>query len=113
MAQIIPLDNSPNQQFTATLNVDGSPLTLQFKIYYNEMAGYWMMDIADANGNPLLASRPLITGSWPAANLLQQFAYLKIGSAYIINASGSAMDYPDKTNLGTDFVLLWDDTATP
>jgi hypothetical protein len=108
--QIIPLDTSPNQKFAATLNVDGKPLTLQFSVYYNEMGGYWLMDVADASGKPLLASCPLVTGSWPAANLLQQFAYLKIGSAFIINVSGVAMDYPDKTNLGTDFVLLWSDT---
>lgn len=109
--QVVPLDNSPNQTFAISLSVDGSILQLNLAISFAEMAGYWLMDISDVNGNLLLASIPLITGEWPAANLLAQYAYLGIGSAYVINAGQAAIDYPDSVSLGTSFVLVWSDTA--
>lgn len=108
--QIIPLSTAPAQSLQVALSVDGRPITLRLTIRYNEMAGYWVMAIADSTGVLLLDSIPLVTGSYPAANLLQQYAYLGIGSAYIINASGVAQDYPNATDLGSDFVLLWGDT---
>lgn len=110
MAQIVPLTNNPNQTIQVTLNVDGQNLTLRLSLLYNSMAGYWLMDIADQNGNDIVVGIPLITGDYPAANLLMQQRYLEIGSCYIINYGQVAADYPDATNLGTDFILLWDDT---
>ena len=110
-AQIVPLDTSPNQNFQIALSVDGATLTLQLTIRYNEMASLWMMTIRDSSGNLLLDSVPMVTGDFPAGNLLQQHGYLKIGSAYIINVSGGTSDRPDATNLGTSFLLLWSDTA--
>ncbi len=110
-AQIIPITpNSGNQTLQVTLSVDGGVLKLQLTLAYNAMAGYWVMTIADNSGNLILDSIPLVTGAYPAANVLEQFAYLAIGSAFIINASGVAQDHPDSTNLGSDFLLLWDDT---
>jgi hypothetical protein len=110
---IIPLDNSPNQNFQVTVNVDGNLITLAIELRYNSMAGYWVMTISDTLGNIVLDSIPLITGVWPAANLLRQYQYLGIGSAYILNASGPipGLDYPNNTDLGSDFVLLWGDSA--
>jgi hypothetical protein len=108
--QLIPLDNSPNQSFTITLSVDGSTLTLKFAINFSSMAGYWLMRIWDASGNLLLSSVPLLTGEWPAANILAQYGYLRLGSAFLIS-NGSLADYPDSTNLGSEFQLWWGDTA--
>jgi hypothetical protein len=146
--QVVPLSTAPNQSFAAALNVDGAALTLNLDIHFNEMAGYWVMSISDANNNLLIDSVPMLTGSWPAGNLLAQQQYLKIGSAYIVNVSNinsvspsstaaggdigfgqggfgqggyggagyggstglGGLDYPDDTNLGTDFELWWDDT---
>lgn len=108
--QIIPLTSSPNQTFTTQLTVDGQPLTLNFTIGYSEMAGYWQMAISDVNQNLLIASVPLITGWYPAANMLAQYGYLKIGSAYILNTGNANTDYPGPTNLES-FSLLWGDTA--
>ena len=109
--QIVPLDSSPNQAFSVSLSVDNATLTLNLSISYRELAGYWVMKIADANNNTLIGCVPLLCGVYPAANLLSQYGYMRIGSAYIINASGTSQDHPDATNLGTDFVLLWSDTA--
>jgi hypothetical protein len=109
--QKIPLDNSPNQTFQCTLTVGSRNITLSFKLCYNEMAGYWCMTITDPiTGSLILDSIPLITGQNPAANILEPHAYLDIGSAFIVNVSGSPMDFPDDTNLGTDFVLIWGET---
>lgn len=111
MNQIIPLTNAPNQTFAVQLTVDGSPLTLNLTLGYSDMAGYWQLAVSDVNNNPIIASVPLITGQYPSANLLAQYGYLKIGSAYILNTGNSALDYPDANSLG-QFSLLWGDTAT-
>jgi hypothetical protein len=111
-AQIVPLTTNPNQSLAITLQVDGSALTLQLSVSYSKAAGYWVLAIADQSGNLLLDSIPMICGYYPASNILQQYAYLEIGSAYIINVSGVAQDSPDDTNLGSDFQLLWSDTPT-
>lgn len=109
-AQVLPVTSSPNQQFNATLQVDGAPLTLNFALIWNSMAGYWVMTVSDASDNLLVDSLPLITGWYPGANLLSQQVYLQIGSAFIINVGNSESDYPGQNDLGTAFVLLWDDT---
>lgn len=111
MAAIIPLDSSPQQTLQVALSVDGNIIRLQLNIYFSEMAQYWIMDISDTAGNLILSSIPMITGDWPAANLLAQFGYLRIGSAQIINLGQVPDDYPTAAELGSDFLLLWDDTA--
>jgi hypothetical protein len=109
-AQIIPLTSAANQSFNVQLQVDGQPLTLTINIAWSTMAGYWVMDIFDAVGNPLARSVPLITGSYPAANILGQQVYLAIGSAFMLNGGNANADYAGVANLGTDFTLLWSDT---
>lgn len=111
MAQIVPLTNDPQQTLSVSLNVDGSVLRLQLFVYFSEMAQYWLMNISDASGNLLISSMPLVTGDWPAANLLAQFGYLEIGSAYIINLGQVSDDYPAADELGDSFSLIWGDTA--
>lgn len=110
MSQVIPLTPSPNQSLTVQLQVDGAPLTLNLLIRWSSMAGYWVMTILDSSNNLLLDSIPLITGWYPAANILAQYIYLGIGSAYIINDGNSTSDYPGVTDLGSAWSLLWDDT---
>ena len=98
---------------TVTLVVDGAQLTLNLAIAFSDMAGYWLMTISDQYGNLILDSIPLVTGGYPAANLLAQYVYLRIGSCYIINATGDlTMDYPDQNSLGSVFQLVWSDTPT-
>jgi hypothetical protein len=107
---MIPLTNSPNQSVTVSLPINGGSLTLNLEIYYNENGengDFWSMDVSDQNGNLLVASVPLVTGAWPAANVLAPFDYLRIGSAYMINASGGSTDIPDSTTLGAQFLLIW------
>lgn len=107
--QLVQLDSSPGQTFKVTLNVNGSILNLALALNYNGMAGYWMMTVFDALGNLLLSNIPMLTGTWPAANMLQPYGYLRIGSAFLINVSGDPGDYAGTGNLGSDYQLIWDD----
>jgi hypothetical protein len=110
-AQIIPLTTTPNQTFTVAVNIDGTLKSLMLTFRYNSIAGYWVMTIQDAGSlDYIVDSVPLVVGQYPTGNILGQYAYLNIGSAYIWNINNSADDSPDDTNLGTDFVLLWYDT---
>ena len=110
MSQIVPLTTNPNQVFQVSLSINGGVTNLTLSVSYNEMANYWTLAVQDVNGTALLSSVPMITGVWPAANLLEQYQYLNIGSAYILNL-GDPNDYPDSTNLGVTFALLWDDNV--
>jgi hypothetical protein len=110
VAQIINLTSAPNQSFVVQLQVDDAPLTLRLSVQWSAMAGYWTLTVFDANGDLLLDSVPMITGSYPAANILGQQAYLQIGSACLINNGGTDTDYPGIDELGGSYSLLWDDT---
>lgn len=111
--QKIPLTTAPNQKFTCTLQIDGQNKILSFFVAYNSAAGYWTMDITDAaNDTVLLSAIPLIPGDPPAENILEQYAYLRIGSAYMLSAGNSPDDHADDSNLGTEWLLLWSDTPS-
>lgn len=112
MYQIVPLSSVPSQTLTVQLQIDGDAISLVLNIRWSEMAGYWVMTISDSQGNLLLDSAPMITGWYPAANILAQYGYLKIGSAYLLNLGSDDSDYPGRSDLGGAFVLLWGDTAT-
>jgi hypothetical protein len=109
--QVIPLTIAPNQSFGVQLAVNDTPLTLNLKLGFSEMAGYWQLAIFDVNNNSLVASVPMITGWYPAANLLAQYQYLNIGSAYLLNTGNATTDYPGKNDLPL-FTLLWGDNVS-
>ena len=107
--QIVPLDSNPNQTWQTTVSINGGPVSFSVTLNYNEVQGCWQMSLYDANGNLLLSSMPLVTGT----NLLGQFQYLASGSIYILNASNvSEPDFPNSFDLGSDFVLAWSDNIT-
>jgi hypothetical protein len=109
--QIIPVTSDPNQTFQAQVNIDGRNLTLEFFLSYNEVAEYWTIDIRyPPTGVPYICGIPLLPGVFPAANLLEQYAYLVIGSLYLLNVGGNPSEEPGNPNLGTDFVLAYSDT---
>jgi hypothetical protein len=111
--QIVPLDSSPNQNFDVTLDIDNKNVTLNLTIRYNEIAAYWVMDIRDSSTKAdILSSIPLLPANYPTANILGQFAYMEIGSAYILKLGNSALDRPDANTLGTEFILVWGDTPS-
>jgi hypothetical protein len=110
--KIIPLTPNANQSFTCTLPIDSMNITLAFTFTYNGIAGYWFMSVSSVKTNELLLDgTPLVTGEFPAADLLGQFEYLGIGSATIVPTNSLAKDRPDDTNFGTEYVLVWGDTV--
>lgn len=108
--QIIPLTATPNQTFAIQLTVNGAALILNLTLSYQVMSGWWHLQISDVNNNVLVASVPLITGYYPAANILAQYQYLQIGSAYLLNTSNDPNDYPGANDL-SNYTLLWGDNV--
>jgi hypothetical protein len=109
---IIPLATEPNQQFYCTIPIDGENRRLSFELRYNAVAAYWSLTVTDGiSGKTLIDAIPLMRGEYPAANLLEQYAYMKIGSAVIVPQGELPADAnPDDTNLGAEFYLVWGDT---
>jgi hypothetical protein len=60
-------------------------------------AGAWMLDIADANDEPIVCAIPLITG----ADLLAQYEYLGIGGQLIVQSDDDVNAVPTFENLGS------------
>ncbi|MDU4960205.1 MAG: hypothetical protein E6X17_06040 [Sporomusaceae bacterium] len=106
MLSIVSIQPVQNYTFSSKIQVDGQSLTLQFELQYNELAGYWLATVRDASGNDLITSLPVI----PAQNLLEQYAYLGIGSAYIVPAQTVREQWPSLETLGSDWYLVWGDT---
>lgn len=108
--QIIPLTNAPYQYLQVTLAINGGTLTLNLIISFNEVGQFWVMQVFDQFGNALLSDVPLLTGYWPAANILGPWEYMQIGSAFVIANTGTPADsdWPGVTGWGAGgFQLLW------
>lgn len=110
MATLIPLVPSQNQSVTCTLPIDNKNVTLSFQFTYNAEGEYWFMSISDKDGNLLLSGVPLVTGDYPAANVLEQYSYLNIGSAVVVPASTSLVGVPGFDDWGSNYYLAWSDT---
>lgn len=110
--KVIPLIPSTNQSMTCTLPVDDENITLHFNFAYNRLGGYWFFSITEMPEKVLLIdAAPLVTGLSPAANLLRQFSYMEIGSAYVVPANDDFIrNIPGFENLGVDYYLYWSDT---
>lgn len=106
MLSIVPIQAIPNYKFTSKIPVDGQNLILQFELQYNELQGYWLVNISNYNGKSLISCLPLL----PAENILEQHRYLNIGSAYIVPVQTTNEQWPTRYTLGTEWHLIWDDT---
>lgn len=109
---IIPLTTDPDQQFLITIPVDGKNINLNLRVRYNTVGLYWWMTITDPITEVIiLDSIPLVTGDYPSADVLGQYAYLALGTAGIIKSGNQSGYNPDDTNLGVEYQLLWGDRA--
>lgn len=88
----IPLQ--PNPQI---LSITLAGVQYQITVWWNNACQSWMIDIADANGNPILGSIPMVTG----ADLLEQFSYLNFGGELIAVTENNPDTPPSFNNLGT------------
>lgn len=76
----IPL--SPNPQ-TFAISLAGADY--QLTVVWNTAAACWVVDIADANNNPILFGVPIITG----LDLLTQYRYLGFDGSLVVQTDGS------------------------
>lgn len=95
----IPLSPAP-QTFGITLGGQALIMTLQWR---EAGAACWLLDIADAAGNPMVAGIPLVTGH----DLLEQYAYLGLGGALLVATDGDPDAMPTFDNLGVASHLYW------
>jgi len=108
---VIPLTTKPNQLFNCTIPIDGQNRRLSFGLRYNNIAQYWSLTVTDGvTRDILIDSIPLQRGQFPAANLLEQYSYMKIGSAAIVHQGKLPPDAnPNDSNLDSEFYLVWSD----
>lgn len=88
----IPLSARSQRCNVTLLNVN-----YQLSLQWRAAASQWVLDIADASGNPVVQGLPLVTG----ADLLGQYAYLGIGGALVVMLDNGAGDAVTFDNLGT------------
>ncbi|WP_431207513.1 phage baseplate plug family protein [Burkholderia cepacia] len=95
----IPLTPDP-QTFTVTL----SGVIYRLTVQYRAAGGTgWILDVADANGNPMVNGIPLVTGT----DLLGQYAYLGFGGRLWVQGAASPDDVPTFDDLGVGSHLFW------
>ncbi|MBN3832966.1 hypothetical protein [Burkholderia sp. Ac-20344] len=95
----IPLTADP-QTFRITL----SGIDYQMKVQYRDAGGTgWILDVADASGNPLVSGIPLVTGT----DLLGQYSYLGFGGRLWVQGSADPDDVPTFDDLGIGSHLFW------
>lgn len=101
----IPMQAAPNHSFSCSIPIDGGNTFLTFRLTYNDIAEYWIVDISK-DDEVLISSLPLI----PGENILEQFQYLGIGSAWIIPKNEKDSQWPQANDLATDWQVVWGDT---
>lgn len=95
----IPLTPDP-QTFTVTL----SGVIYRLTVQYRDAGGTgWILDVADASGNPLVNGIPLVTG----VDLLGQYAYLGFGGRLWVQGAASPDDVPMFDDLGIGSHVFW------
>lgn len=101
MSTIYKIPLTPEAQiFKITLSGTDYWLTLT---YANTTEGGWILDIADANQDPLVVGIPLVTG----ADLLAQYAYLGFAGRLIVQTTFNPDAVPTYQNLGSEAFLYW------
>jgi len=100
----IPLTTDPNQTFSVTIPGDTKSLELTFTLSYNTMSGYWVLGIYDSSENALVLGIPLL----PDIDLLEQYKYMGLGTAVLLNIGDQSIAAPDDENLSSNFALMWE-----
>lgn len=88
----IPLSAEPQ---TFKIPIGGT--TYGLTVRWNVPNASWIIDIADASGNPIVSGIPMVTG----ADLLEQFGYLSFGFQLIAQTDNSPDTVPTFDAMGT------------
>jgi len=97
-AFLIPL-LPQNQEFDISL----ASATYHLRVKWNSKSNAWILYIEDSQKNPILSGIPLVTG----ADLLEQFAYLGIGGAMVVQSTNDVTLVPDYPSLGVTGYLFF------
>ena len=105
----IPLTTAAFSQTTFKLTLSGDRnINILLKLSYYDSYSLWVADIVDnATGTELITALPLV----PGINLLGQYSYLNIGSAYVVAVEPTTLQQPDNETLGSTWLLLWGDES--
>jgi hypothetical protein len=95
----IPLVPGPQRLSTV---INGRTYLLRV-LYANEPEGGYFLDISAADGTPLVAGLPLVTG----CDLLEQYAYLGLGVGLYVYTDGEPDATPTFDNLGATSHLVF------
>lgn len=100
----IPVQAVPYQRFS--IQIDGAAYHL--RVSHNTRAGTWSIDIYDAVQTPLVCGMAMRLG----LDLLSQFSDDRFppGRMFLQNLK-EAYAEPDRENLGTDVVLIYQEAA--
>jgi hypothetical protein len=82
-----------NQEFDISLN----GTTYHLRIKWNSFSNAWILYIEDSQRNLLLSGIPMVTG----CDLLEQYAYIGIDGAMVVQSSTDPDEVPDYTALGS------------
>jgi len=88
----VPLTPEPQTFQIALVNV-----TYTMTVWWNVVSASWMIDIADASGNPILTGIPMVTG----ADLLEQYAYLGFNFQLVAQTDNAPDVVPTFADLGS------------
>ena len=105
MFSIVPFQATPNHKFSAKVPLDGGNTLLKFRMTYNDIAGYWLVDIYK-NDLLVYSALPLV----PGQNILEQVGYLGVGSAWIVPRSRVQDQWPSMVTLESDWYVIWGDS---
>lgn len=79
------------------LDIALAGVTYKLRFVWNATSCCWILDVADADDNPLALGVPLVTG----LDLLAQYAYLGIAGSLIVQTDNDTDAVPTYGNLGT------------
>ena len=107
----IPLTNYPNQSFICNVPVNGANVEFRFELWYNEVAGYWLLSLYKVLGNELLFSNlPLLHSINTYSDILCQLGYKNIGMCLIVPTfRDDRRSMPDDKGLGGAYIMVWGD----
>ena len=103
----IPVTNLPNQTFNTSIpNANGDNIIWIFKFIWNTCTETWEMSLFKGDEtNPIALHIPIMVTD----NLLSYMDYKEdLGIISIVNLGKSGSEKPNTTNLGSDYIMLWD-----
>lgn len=93
MSTYLEIPLSPNPQ---SFQIPLVGVTYGMTVVWNVPNASWMIDIADASGNPILSGIPMVTG----VDLLSQYAYLSFGFQLVCQTDNAPDAVPTFSDLG-------------